>query len=112
MLALQAGGSAATIYLGDVEGTEVTDWRTTTTTKPLDADGDDFHGTHGAVHWQRAGVNQQSLGPATPGWGLVAAGRRRGRGRGWVSPVGRQTGAWREHPPWALREANAEDRGN
>lgn len=73
MLALLPGTTpAATIsYVAGVAGAEVTDWRSTGTTKTLDIDGDNAYGSSlGAVHWAVAGVNQQSLGSATFGWGF------------------------------------------
>ena len=72
MLASVASVSGATInYVGNVEGAEVTDWRTTTTVKSLDLDGDNFYGTHGALHWGVVGVNEYPQGSTTPGWAWV-----------------------------------------
>lgn len=47
------GSRAATINLisGSVTGTESTRWRTATTTKTMDLDGDNVYGTMGAVIW-------------------------------------------------------------
>lgn len=72
--ALAAGhASAVTIsYVGSVEGTEVTDWRTDTTAKTLDADGDDFYGSFAAYHWAVAAANEQSIGSTTPGVAFVS----------------------------------------
>lgn len=75
LLASGVSAFGATItYFGNVEGAQVTDWRTTTTSKTLDLDGDNFYGTHGAVHWNVAGANEQPAGSTTPGWAYHGAG--------------------------------------
>jgi hypothetical protein len=68
-LAASAASQAAVVsYSGSVEDSTVNDWRTTSTAKPMDPDGDNFYGTHGAVHWTVAGVNEFPAGSPSPGW--------------------------------------------
>lgn len=75
----QAADYAATItYVGSVEGPEVVDWRTSTTPKTLDIDGNNIYGdggsgsTIGAAHWNVANTNEQLPGSPTLGWAMVA----------------------------------------
>lgn len=73
-IAFAANASAATIAsVGDVTGSQVTDWRTTTTTKTLDIDGNNRYGSYGAVHWGVATANLQTLGSTTPGIAITRA---------------------------------------
>lgn len=68
-LAASAASQAAVVsYSGSVEDSTVNDWRTTSTAKPMDPDGDNLYGTHGAVHWTVAGVNEFLAGSPSPGW--------------------------------------------
>ena len=70
-----AGGGAAhavTItYVGSVEGTEVTDWRTSSTTKSFDVDGDNVYGTFGAIHFTVASENIHPTGSTNPGFSYI-----------------------------------------
>lgn len=62
-------GRAATIsYVGSIEGAVVSDWRTSSTVKAFDLDGDNVFGTHAAVQWGRAGVNEFPAASANAGW--------------------------------------------
>ncbi len=67
-----AGGGAAhavTItYVGSVEGTEVADWRTSSTTKSFDVDGDNVYGTHAALHPRIGSTNIYTSGSQDPGF--------------------------------------------
>jgi hypothetical protein len=74
-IAFTANASAATIaYVNNVVGNEVTDWRTTSTNKSLDIDGDNFYGTYAAVNWTQGATNEQGGAPSTPGWAYIAGG--------------------------------------
>ena len=69
---------AATIsFVGACTRGEVTDWRTSTTSKTFDADGSNVYGdTLGAVHWQIAGFNEKTLGSSAFGWAFQSSGSR------------------------------------
>jgi hypothetical protein len=73
---LQGTISAATInYVGSLVGGEVTDWRSTGTTKTLDIDGSNAYGSSlGSVHWTVGSRGQQVLASSTLGWGFVGSG--------------------------------------
>jgi hypothetical protein len=74
-LTFTAKAPGATIaYFNQVEGNEVTDWRTTSTNKSLDIDGDNFYGTYAAVNWGQGSTNEQGAAPSTPGWAYIAGG--------------------------------------
>lgn len=68
LCALNAASAASISYVGSVEDSTVNDWRTASTVKPMDADGDNIYGTHGAVHWTIVGVNEFGAGSASAGW--------------------------------------------
>ncbi|MBN8458356.1 MAG: hypothetical protein J0M04_11030 [Verrucomicrobia bacterium] len=73
LLALAAAARAATVtYVGSVEGVQVTEWRTTTTVKSLDIDGDNQYGTYGAVTWTVGSTGEQPLTSSNPGWAYGA----------------------------------------
>ena len=83
-LVLGSGCHAAVVaYFGSTTGVEVTDWRTTSTAKTMDIDGDNFYGTFGAVHWLVAGVNEHPMGSSLPGW-AYAGGGPQAKGGGYV----------------------------
>lgn len=71
--------NAATIQYQGVDATSaVAEWRTSTTLKTLDIDGDNVYGTFGAVNWtpgSGAGaastINAQAAGSTAPGWAYV-----------------------------------------
>jgi hypothetical protein len=69
-LSLSAAASHAAVigYVGSVEDSSVNEWRTATTPKPLDIDGDNIFGSFGAVHWTVAGLNEFPAASASPGW--------------------------------------------
>ncbi len=69
VVAIPAVAPAASIaFFGSVENSTVNDWRTSSTAKPADIDGDNIYGTHGAVHWTIVGANEYPAGSASPGW--------------------------------------------
>ena len=72
LLAFAGSSRAAVInYAGSVENSTVNDWRTASTAKPMDLDGDNIYGTLGAVHWTIVGANQQASGSPTAGWAYL-----------------------------------------
>lgn len=82
--------SAATItYVGAVAGAEVTEWRTATTAKGLDPDGDNVYGTFASVQWLVAGLNEHPAGSTDPGWAYTAGAGQYG---GYATQIDRNTG--------------------
>ena len=74
-LSVSATATAATITAaGSVSGAEVTDWRTASTAKTGDIDGDNVYGTIGGVHWTVAAVNGQAAASTTLGWSFSSSG--------------------------------------
>ena len=67
-LSAVASHAASIGYVGSVEDSSVNEWRTATTPKPLDIDGDNIFGTFGSVHWTVAGLNEFPAASASPGW--------------------------------------------
>lgn len=67
-LAAAASHAASIGFVGSVENSSVNEWRTATTPKPLDIDGDNIFGSFGAVHWTVAGLNEFPAASASPGW--------------------------------------------
>ena len=53
---------------------QATDWRTASTPKTFDIDGNNIYGTLGAVHWTIVGVNQQAAASSTLGWAFLGSG--------------------------------------
>lgn len=73
-IAAQNASAATIAYVGFVEGVEATDWRSATTPKTMDIDGDNIYGSSlGATHWQVAAANQQTSGSSTFGWWHVSS---------------------------------------
>ena len=69
MFSTSTGAFAATVnYAGSVEDITVNNWRTAATAKPMDIDGNNIYGSHGAVHWTVVGANEFPAGSASPGW--------------------------------------------
>ncbi len=68
VVAAQPSPAATISYVGSVESNEVNEWRTSSVTKTMDADGDNIYGTHGAVHWTKIGVNEFPAASTSPGW--------------------------------------------
>jgi hypothetical protein len=56
-IAVTVQGAGVGFVGAEVDGT-APDWRTSTTPKPYDLDGDDIYGTAGGVHWTVAGKEQ------------------------------------------------------
>ena len=71
LLAAAPSRAASISFAGSVENSTVNDWRTASTAKPLDLDGDNLYGSFGAVHWTVTGANQQPSGSATAGWAYL-----------------------------------------
>jgi hypothetical protein len=100
-LALAVQASAATItYFGNVEGSEVFDWRTAGTAKTMDIDGDNFYGTMGATGWRS--IMQVHADPGLPWNGTFSTG---------LTALGSTTFGWAEvsesglaymYPPYPL----------
>ena len=57
--------AASITYFGSIEDTTVNEWRTPSTAKPTDIDGDNLYGTHAAVQWT---VGSSNEGSPTAGW--------------------------------------------
>jgi hypothetical protein len=88
-LATCAWADAASIqFSGFVEGNEVTDWRTTTTPKSMDGDGDNLYGTFASVQWKVSGLNEHAAGSDLPGWNYVSGGAQYMTG----APIDNNTG--------------------
>lgn len=68
LLAAAPAGAASITYAGSVENNTVNEWRTASTAKPMDLDGDNIYGTHGAFHWLVASTGEFAGGSASPGW--------------------------------------------
>lgn len=88
LLALAGAARAATVtYVGSVEGVQVTEWRTTTTVKSLDIDGDHVYGTFASVQWTVAGLGETAS--PNPGWQWVGGAAQYG---GFPTQLDRNTG--------------------
>ncbi len=74
--AAQPAAAALISFVGAVENqAQVNDWRTGSTPKTMDIDGDNIYGsTLGAVHWTIAGVNQQAVNSGVFGWSYPGPG--------------------------------------
>lgn len=68
LLACAFAGAATINYSGFVEGIQVTNWRTTSIPKSMDADNDGVYGTFASVQWTVAGLNERPAGSTIPGW--------------------------------------------
>lgn len=88
LLTLASSSHSATIsYVGVIEGTQVTEWRTTSTTKTMDLDGDNVYGTFASVQWTVAGLGETAS--PNPGWQWVAGSSQFG---GFPTQLDRNTG--------------------
>jgi YVTN family beta-propeller protein len=79
-IALNPGTAVAAdiAYASGTSGAEVLQWRTPSTAKTLDLDGDNCYGSFAAVQWTIVGVNQQAAGSTTPGWAYLGTGAQHG----------------------------------
>lgn len=90
LLTLGSVARAATVtYAGSIEGTQVNEWRTTTTTKTMDIDGDHVYGTFASVQWTVAGLNEYPAGSGSPGWHYAAGAAQYG---GYATQLDRNAG--------------------
>lgn len=66
--------AATIIYSGSANGTEITDWRTVSTTKTMDLDANGVYGSMGALSANGEMSGAQNSGDSSLGWALIGYG--------------------------------------